>query len=195
MSGDPKIFERIMSSLFLIRKFACSLAVAIPAIVSAQSAFSPSGGEYSIAGPLPGDQVMPSVSINSGGGYLVWQDNATDGDGWGISAQALNNSLSGVFSRFRVNSTSQGDQENAQVALLNNGGAVFVWQGGRQGFQHIYARFLSTSNSWLGLDQMVNVSARTYQANPAVAVLGNGNVVILYASFNPTTMQDVYGQI
>ena len=184
-----------MSFLLLVRKLACRFAVAIPLVVSAQSGFAPLGGEYAIVGALPGDQVMPSVSINAAGGYVVWQDNATDGDGWGISGRALNSSLSGVQGAFRVNGTSKGDQENARVALLNNGGAVFVWQGGRQGFQHIYARFLSNSNTWLGLDQMVNASGKTYQANPAVTVLNNGNVVVVYASFNANTMQDVYGQI
>ncbi len=184
-----------MSFSLLARKLVCGLAVVIPFIVSAESGFAPLGGEYAIAGALPGDQVMPHVSINAGGGYIVWQDNATDGDGWGISGRALNGSLNGAGGPFRVNGTSKADQENARVALLNNGGAVFVWQGGRQGFQHIYARFLSTSNTWLGLDQMVNASAKIYQGNPAVTVLNNGNAVIVYASFNTNTMQDVYGQI
>ena len=184
-----------MSFFSLVRKLVCHVAVAIPVVASAQSGYTPLGGENPIAGALPGDQVMPAISISSSGGYIVWQDNATDGDGWGISGRVLDSSLSGAFAPFRVNGTSKGDQENARVALLNNGGAVFVWQGGRQGFQHIFARFLSASNTWLALDQMVNASAKVYQANPAVAVLNNGNVVIVYASFNTNTMQDVYGQI
>ena len=184
-----------MSFSLLARKLVCGIAVVVPIVVSAQSGLAPLGGEYAITGALPGDQVMPCASLNANGGYVVWQDNATDGDGWGISGRALNGSLTGVQIPFRVNGTSKGDQENARVALLNNGGAVFVWQGGRQGFQHIYARFLSTSNTWLGLDQMVNTSAKTYQANAAVTVLNNGNVVIVYASFNTNTMQDVYGQM
>lgn len=184
-----------MSFSSLVRKLACSLATVVPGVVLAQSGFGPLGGEYAIVGALPGDQVSPALSVKADGGYIVWQDNATDGDGWGISARVLDSSLQGALAPFRVNGTSKADQENARVAVLNGGGAVFVWQGGRQGFQHIYARFLSTSNTWLGLDQMVNASGKTYQANPAVAVLGNGNVVIVYASFNAGTMQDVYGQI
>lgn len=185
-----------MSLSQFVRKVAAGcVAVSIPAIALAQSGFSTNGPEYRIAGALPGDQVMPSVSVGAGGGYVVWQDNATDGDGWGISARALDSSLHGVLAPFRVNATGKWDQENAKVALLNNGGAVFVWQGGRQGFQHIYARFLSSSNTWLGLDQMVNTATKVYQANPAVAVLTNGNVVIVYAQYNTNTMQDAYGQI
>jgi hypothetical protein len=186
-----------MSFLQLARKIAvgASVAFAAPALLFGQTNYAPQGGEYNIAGALLGDQVRPALGISASGGYLVWQDNATDGDGWGIRARALDNSLNGVLSPFRVNSTAKYDQENARVALLNNGGSVFVWQGGRQGFQHIYARFLSSSNTWLGLDQMVNASTKVFQANPAVAVLSNGNVVIAYASYNTNTMQDVYGQI
>src|SRR5581483_8134093 len=68
-------------------------ALAVPTRVPAQvqsqpaSSFAPQAGEFSVAGALPGDQVHPSVAINASGGYVVWQDNTTDGDGWGISAQ------------------------------------------------------------------------------------------------------------
>ena len=54
----------------------------------------------------------------------------------------LNGTLSGSGSSFRVNVQGAGDQENPRVTLLPGGGAAFVWQGGTNGFQHIYARFL-----------------------------------------------------
>jgi hypothetical protein len=184
----------LSSQFFRILALGC-LALAVPAIVLGQSGYSTVGGEYRLVGALPGDQVAPSVSVGPSGGYIVWQDNATDGDGWGISARPLNSGFQGVLPPFRVNSTGKYDQENPKVALLNNGGAVFVWQGGRQGFQHIYARFLSSSNTWIALDQMINASTRLYQANPSVAVLSNGNVVIVYAQYNTNTMQDVYAQV
>ena len=65
---------------------------------------------------MPGDQVHPGLSIRNTGGYLVWEDNLTDGDGLGISALQLNSSLSGVYSPFRVNAVGAGDQEFADVA-------------------------------------------------------------------------------
>src|SRR2546425_7220543 len=49
-------------------------------------------------------------------GFLVWQDNVTDGDGLGISARRITGNLSGLFGVFRVNEQSAGDQENARVA-------------------------------------------------------------------------------
>ena len=184
-----------MSFSSLVQKLACGFAIAVPAVVSAQTSFAPLGGEYAIVGALPASQSRPRMSINSGGGYIVWQDQNTFGNRLTVMGRPLNSGLGSSLSAFRVNSTATGDHENPRVALLKNGGAVFVWQGGQFSFQHIYARFLSPSNTWLALDQLVNSSTKTYQANPGVAVLANGNVVIVYSTFTTNTMQDVYGQM
>ena len=145
-----------------------------------------------------GTRRIPQLGLSVSGGYLVWQDNITDGDGLGISALRLDSSFSGALSPFRVNSIGAGDQENPQVSLLKGGGAVFVWQGGQQGFQHIYARFLSAGNLWLGGDVRVNTFTNNSQVNPVVTTLANSNVVVAWASFNqaaPTSLQDVYAQV
>ena len=112
--------------------FAClALGPLLPCVGFAQSVFSPRGTEYSVSQTLPGDQTHPRVAANASGGYVVWEDNATDGDGLGVSARALNNYLSPVPQRtFRVNQQGAGNQELPDVKLLKNGGAVFVWQSG-----------------------------------------------------------------
>jgi hypothetical protein len=173
------------------------LALATPAFVYGQAGFVPRGGEYGIAGTLPGDQVFPALSIKTSGGYLVWQDNRTDGDGLGISALRLDSSFSAPLSSFRVNQQGALDQEKPCVSLLNDGGAVFAWQGGRQGFQRIYARFLSSSNTWATGDILVNTFTKNSQLNPVVATLANGNVVVVWGSFNQESagsLQGVYAQ-
>src|SRR6266508_4661072 len=139
-SGLLREFCLMSSALSACKKLVFwGFGAGMATLVLAQNAYGPEGGEYLIAGSLPGDQIFPQISVNSSGGYLVWQDNVTDGDGWGISARRLNSSLSGSFGVFRVNEQSAGEQENVRVALLKDGGAAFVWQGGTPGFQHIYA--------------------------------------------------------
>ena len=211
--------------------------------------YTTNGAEYAIVGSLPGDQVFPDVAVTTGDGFIVWQDNITDGDGWGISAMQLNSTLSSTLGVFRVNQQGAGDQQNPRVALLQGGGAVFVWQGGPKESQHIYSRFLSSSNTFLTTNDVLvntlitnvlynyttgyitNITAiittnhlgmnKTYttnyatnaiptittntsgsvvnsQINPAVAVLNNSNVVVVWASFGetgPNSLQGVYGQI
>ncbi|MCU0782830.1 MAG: hypothetical protein MUF81_02040 [Verrucomicrobia bacterium] len=176
-----------------------TLALLAPDASGADAAgnYAPQGGEYPVAGVLPGDQVFPDVSLKPNGGFLVWQDNRTDGSGSGISAQRLDSSLSATLSSFRVNQQGANDQDKPRVALLNGGGAVFVWQGGRQGYQRIYARFLSASNTWATGDILVNTFTNAAQVNPAVTTLANGDVMIVWGSFNQqsaNSLQDVYAQ-
>ena len=174
------------------------LAAAVPGALPAQSNYVANGVQYLIAGTLPQDQVHPQVALTGSGGYLVWQDNISDGSGLGLSALQLDGGFSGVLSPFRVNSIGPGDQENPQVTLLKSGGAAFVWQGGTLGFQHIYARFLSASKTWLANDVLVNTFTNNMQITPAVATLTNGNVIVTWASYgqvSSSSMQDVYAQI
>jgi len=190
-------------SLFARRAAICfcwGLFLGIPAAVFGQTNYYRTNGtEYAIIGSLPGDQVFPDVAVTPSGGFAVWQDNITDGSGWGVSARRLDSTLSGTLSTFRVNVQGTNDQENPRVALLKNGGAAFVWQGGKPSYQHIYARFLTPTNTFLTTtDLVVGTFTNNFQINPAVAVLNNSNVVLVWASFNqagPSSLLDVYGQI
>jgi hypothetical protein len=196
-----------MKSMFLHIRFGCAslfllaLVMTSPAVAQTNS-YGTNGPEYAITGSLPGDQVFPSVVISTNGGFVVWQDNATDGDSWGISAtRLLNSSLSpdSTWSDKRVNVIGAGSQEQPRVALLKNNGAVIVWQGGRPGYQHIYARFVTPAGLFLpaNADLVVSTPTNNYQINPAVAVLNNSNVVVVWSSYNQATTnrQNVYGTI
>jgi len=192
-----------MMSFSALQRFSCfcviGLALSAAKGVAQTNYYGTNGTEYAVIGSLPGDQVFPDAAISPTGGYVVWQDNITDGDGWGISARRLDATLSGTLGTFRVNTIGACNQENPRVAMLKNGGAVFVWQGGASGFQHVYARFLNPANTFLSpADVPVNTFTKNFQINPAVAVLNNSNVVVVWASMNEAasnSMQDVYGQI
>lgn len=174
------------------------VAVATPGLVRAESGFSADGTEFGIAGALPGQQVNASVSIRPSGGYVVWDDTMTDGAGLGISARRVDSSLSGSLNVFRVNEIGTDDQELPSVSMLSGGGALFVWKGGRQGFQHIYGRVISPGGTWLTGDFMVSSATNAYQLESSVAALTNGNAVVIWSSFNQAasgSLRDVYVQV
>ena len=198
------VMSKTIPSGFLSRKaaacFCWGVLLTFPALVSGQTNYyARNGTEYMIIGSLPGDQVWPDVAVTTNRGFVVWQDNITDGSGWGVSARRLDGTLSGVSSTFRVNSQGTNDQENPRVALLKNGGTAFTWQGGKPSYQHIFARFLNSANTFLTTtDVLVSTYTNNFQINPAVAGLNNSNVVVVWASFNQAgsnSLQDVYGQI
>ena len=154
----------VLNGLFLL----------LPAWLMAQGAvpFTNSvGGEYAVSGELNGDQTFPSTAINSGGGWVVWQDNGIDGLGLGIGARRLDANLNPSGAPLRINQLAAGDQEKPRVALLNNGGAVVVFQGGRQGFQNIYARFLGADGSFASDDVLVNAPTFTRTTKVTTNVL------------------------
>src|SRR5438477_5456499 len=190
--GLLRKFNLMSSALRAWKRFVFLwLLAGIATVVVAQNSYAPQGEEYPISGPLPGDQVFPQVAIGTNGGYLVWQDNVTDGDGWGISARRISSNLSGSLGVFRVNELAAGDQENVRVARLKDGGAAFVWQGGAAGFQHVYARFLKGDGTFATGDRLVNTYTNNHQVNPAVAVLADGTVVVTWSSYGQDG--DMYG--
>lgn len=198
-SGASFIGKFLMALFPYVRKVSIvAVLVSATGFVQGQGSYAPEGTEYNITGALPGEQTLPHASIKTTGGYLIWQDNITDGSGFGISARKLDGSLSGSLSTFRVNVAGSDDQENAAVSMLNDGGAIFVWQGGKQGFQHIYARIRSAAGLWTTGDLAVNTATNTYQVDPVVATLANGNAVVAWSSFNQasgSSMRDVYFQV
>jgi hypothetical protein len=177
--------------------------LAVPVLVNGQNAFSPGGDDYLIVGPLPGDQTFPQAAVKTNGGYLVWQDNSLSTNGLSIRAERLGATLAqaGPLLLFQVNVQTAGDHEKPQVALLNGGGAVFVWQGGKYGFQKIYARFLGTNDAFTtnAFTTTTNIQVNTYtnsfQINPGVATLTDGSVVVVWSSDGEDgDLQGVYGQ-
>lgn len=175
-----------------------ALLSATVACVAARAAggFAPQGGEYPIAGVVVGDQVLPSVALGASGGYVVWQDNATDGDGFGISARRIESNLLGSLGSFRVNQNAVGDQQNARVQMTSNGGAVFVWQGGTLNDQDVFMRSLSPVGTFTAGEIRLNTHSQGMQVNPAVAVLGGGNLSAVWSSADQDgSMQGIFGQM
>lgn len=197
-SGASSIGKFLMALFPYVRKVSIIAGLtAIAGVAQGQGSFAPEGAEFNITGPLLGEQVYPSVSISPTGGYLVWQDNITDGDSAGISALKLDGSLSGTLSTFRVNEIPTGLQERPAVSVLKNGGAAFIWQGGSIGFQHVYGRFISPSG-WVTGDVLINTATNQYQSEASITTLTNGNVVVTWSSdsqVSPTSLRDVYMQI
>src|SRR5437867_3814287 len=88
----------------------------LPSLAWAQG-FAPQGTEYSL-GALRGDQLFPSVSVTTNGGYAVWEDTTIDGKGQGIAALRLDGNFSPLFGVFRVNQGVAGDEEKPQVVAF-----------------------------------------------------------------------------
>jgi hypothetical protein len=82
----------------------------------------------------------------------------------------------------RVNTTTAGDQVNASVAGLANGGWVVVWQGpGAGGADDIYAQVYASDGTPVRAELQVNGVTAGAQVTPAVAALPNGGFAVAWA--------------
>ena len=162
-----------------------SLATALIAQL-ALAQVEPLGSEYGISGPLVGDQVFPAVAVNTSGGYVVWQDVFTDGNGFGISARRLDSSLTpSVLAPFRVNQMTVGNQQNAQVAVLSGGAAAFVWQGGSTRHDQIWFRALNVNGTFANATEIrVNSHTNSPQTKPVIAALANDTYAVAWESMH-----------
>jgi hypothetical protein len=176
----------------------CGLILALAKGLYAQSV-AKQGEEYSVSGSRAGDQSCPQISVGPAGGYVVWQDNAIDGPGksFGIAARKLSADLLPLPGVFRVNQNPNGPQENPQVALLKNGGAAFVWQGGKLGGQDIYFRVRSPAGVMIPKgDLRVNTFLTGQQSRPVITRLANGNLAVAWCSLHQDrSLEGVYARI
>lgn len=173
---------------------AIGLSLLLPLAGWAQNTFVKNGTQYWITGGLTGDQIRPQVALGSAGGYVVWQDNVTDGDGSGISARRIDRNGVGNLGVFRVNQQGAGDQENPQVVVTSSGSAAFVWQGVSGGSRRIHARFTDATGQFVTEDIAVSASNHQQQ-DPVATSLSDGSLVVLWSSHGQDgSLQGVFGQ-
>jgi len=142
--------------------------------------FVAEGTQYAPVGSPLGDQLAPSVAFRANGGCLVWHDNLTDGDGFGISVRRLSGQLSGLSS-LRVNEDPLGDQENPQAAILADGSSLIVWQSGSRNSQKIVARILKADGQFAGSEFLVSAGAEDSR-NPNLSVARDGSVLVVWTA-------------
>lgn len=165
------------------------------AVATAASSLTKSGVEYPIVQSLPRDQVLPHLSLGSNGGYIVTQDPTVDGNGLGIRARRIYSDLSAFRTTFPVNTMTPGDQQNARVAVLAGGGAVFAWESSTAQGHRIYVRFLGANDTFNGPEIPASEVQAGHQGNAALAVLNDGTVIVVWGEENRDgSMQGVFGQ-
>lgn len=159
-----------------------------------------------------GDQITPQVAcLGSKMTLFVWQSMvAGTPDIYGRLMKS-----NGVFATidFRLNTYLKDAQSHPAVAAMADGGAVVVWQSAWQDGSPwaIYARRLTSKNVLspareFKVNQYTDAAnphrtERNGRRNPAVAVLANGNFVVVWVSEGqtpalfPAVAINIYGRI
>ncbi len=133
----------------------------------------------------------PEVAALSGGGHVVvWSSHGQvpDGSDFGVFAQRYDAQGDAVGSEFLVNTFVPGQQFDPSVAGITggslDGGFVVVWQSfGQNSPSDVFAQRYDASGNAVGGEFQVNVSASSFQEQPTVSSLANGQFAVTWTDF------------
>ena len=147
---------------------------------------TPAGNEFQVNIFTDGDQTSPCVAADADGSFVVaWQSVGQDGDGTSVHARIFDAAGVAATGELAVNSFVEFDQDTAAVAVGPTGGFFVAWEsvgpdGSGNGVQG--QTFLADGLA-VGQEVPVNTFTTGDQEDPAVAVDGFGNVVVIWDSF------------
>ena len=130
----------------------------------------------------------PEVAGLQGGGFVVsWETIDLDGSDWGVFGQVFDSSFQKSGSEFQVNTTFEYSQVRHSLAPAGGGGFFVTWESvyspGQIGHD-IFGQFFDQLGVKSGPEFMVNPTELGNQTYPAVAMLGTGNLVVVWKTDN-----------
>jgi Domain of unknown function (DUF4347)/NPCBM/NEW2 domain/Bacterial Ig domain/Cadherin-like/Putative Ig domain/Cadherin domain len=142
------------------------------------------GGEFRVNTTTLGDQVAPTVAMNSSGEFVVAWNGSGAGDSAGIFGQRFDANGNALGSEFQINQTVVGVQNSVNVGIDGAGNFVATWvSAGQDGDGNgVYARRFDASGTALGNEFLVNTFTAGDQQTSLIAMNAVGSFVISWDS-------------
>ncbi|HZE89557.1 MAG TPA: hypothetical protein VE404_08420 [Verrucomicrobiae bacterium] len=160
-----------------------AMAVIVGAWAGTRAQSTPAGFEFQVNTYTTGPQMLPSVSADAHGNFVVvWDSYGQDGSSGGIFGQRFDSSGAPVGGEFQINSVTAGNQVGPDVAMSGLGSFVVVWTSAGSdgdGFGIVGRRF-SSSGVPLGGEFQVNTHTTGDQYYPSVASDAAGNFIVAW---------------
>lgn len=155
----------------------------------------PNGVAVSVA---PGIQEnLRLIPDGSGGTIIVWQDKRNGSD-YNVYAQRIGSGGDPMWTaNGKAICTAANDQVDPQLCTDGSGGAVIVWTDCRNGTNQsdIYAQRISASGDVQWTENGVPICVWSQnQAQPQIAFIGGGNVIIAWLDYRTSSQNDIYAQ-
>jgi hypothetical protein len=166
--------------------------------------------EFQVNTWTTGDQMHPSItSLSNGGFVVVWDSLEQDGSYYGVYGQRFDSNGNKVGSEFQVNTWTTDYQWYPSITSLPNGGFVVVWTSGcdpDRGIRcsateqdaskfGVYGQRFDSNGNKVGSEFQVNTWTTWSQEYPSVTSLSNGGFVVVWQSYGQDGSDyGVYGQ-
>jgi Ca2+-binding RTX toxin-like protein len=127
------------------------------------------------------DASQPELAALTGGGFVVvWTDAAGDSSGQGIRATVLDSAGNAVSSDLLVNSTIAGNQNDASVLGLTDGGFVVAWEDDQAAITR--AQRFDNLGGLVGTE--FDIHSGVGGGAPHMALLSDGRIAFAFDVFN-----------
>ena len=148
---------------------------------------NPVGNEFRVNTTTASNQMLPSVSLNTAGSFVVaWQSFDQDAPGgYGVYAQRYDPSGNPQGTEFKVNTHTADFQQNPSVSLNAAGNFVIAWESLDQdeaGGWGIYAQRFDSGGNPQGNEFKVNTYTASSQLNASVSLNDAGDFAIAWQS-------------
>lgn len=162
---------------------------------------TPATGELHVNQSVQGTQRYPSVAVLTDGTFAIgWEGKGTAKGGkpenYEVFVRRFNADGLPLSNEFRVNTTTDGNQELAAIAPLPTGGFAIAWSGaGPSDREGIYLRRFGSDGTPQSADILVNkFFQRGNQRRAALAVSPSGQILVAWQSTEHQWGSGVYAQ-
>ena len=155
------------------------------------------GGEFQINSFTSGSQLVPAVSHDSAGGFVVvWRSTGQDGSSFGVFGQRFDSGGTALGVEFQINSFTTGVQDNPAVSHDTSGGFVVVWHSnGQDGSNYgVFGQRFDSGGLALGAEFQINSFTTSNQLSPAVSE-GSSFVVVWESDTQDGSSFGIFGEI
>lgn len=159
---------------------------------------TPLGTDFRVNLANNSGQVLPAISSDSDGDFVVvWEDQGgADGNYSGIFGKRYNSSGNVVGAQFQVNTFAYNDQVAPSVSSEPDGGFVVSWSSYTQdGSGHgVYAQRFGSDGTKIGIEFRVNTTTPDRQLDPDSTIDSNGGLVVVWQSVQDGAGFGIFGQ-
>jgi hypothetical protein len=143
----------------------------------------PIGDPFLVNTVTTGDQTLPTLASDGNGNFLAfWQSDGEDGAGYGIFGRRFVAGGAPVGGAFQVNTTTAGDQDEADADVNDDGLFVVAWESPDAAQRGIKARLYNVTGAPLSGELAVNTTTAGDQFEPSVAIAENGHFLVVWTS-------------
>jgi hypothetical protein len=139
-----------------------------------------------------------SVDAADDGSYVVvWSSSVGDGSGWGVFGQRYDSSGAAVGGEFAVNLTTADTQNNAAVAVHDDGSYVVTWQSRLQdgAVFGVFARTFAADGTPTSGEIAVNTTTLGNQELASVAALEGGGFAVTWTGKGTGDANGIFARV